>query len=309
MKVLAIGAPLSLQAHPDDAQAEQGFAAEEAAGVPLEGPTRNYRDERGKPEMLCALTAVEAFCGFRAVAETVALLGELDVPELVGLRESLSGPGLSDSIRWVFDLDDRQVSGTISALARSAEEIAGGPHVDALQWVSRLGDAYPDDRGVILSLLCEFIRLEPGQALVIPAGCLHGYLSGVGVEIMTESDNVLRGGLTAKHVDVVDLQRVLKLRGASPRVLHGESDAAGCTRFSSGVEEFDLSRYEITDAAVQAGNGARLILTVEGYARLRAEDGAVLDLPRGQSAFVAAVEKGVEISGPGVVFVATTALT
>jgi len=309
MKVLAIGAPLSLQAHPDDAQAEQGFAAEEAAGVPLEGATRNYRDERGKPEMLCALTPVEAFCGFRAVAETVALLDELDVPELVGLRESLSGQGLPDSIRWVFDLDDREVSATISALARSAEKLAVGPHVDALQWISRLGDEYPEDRGVILSLLCEFIRLEPGQALVIPAGCLHGYLSGVGVEIMTESDNVLRGGLTAKHVDVVDLQRVLKLRDASPRVLHGESDAAGRTRFSSGVDEFDFSRYEITDAAVQAGNGARLILTVEGSARLRAEDGAVLDLPRGQSAFVAADEKGVEISGPAVVFVATTALT
>ncbi|MGI8625327.1 MAG: mannose-6-phosphate isomerase, class I [Geodermatophilaceae bacterium] len=306
MKVLAIGAPLSLQAHPDAAQAEEGFAAEEAAGVPLADPVRNYRDDRHKPEMLCALTTVEVFCGFRAVPETLALLGDLDVPELTGLQASLSGPGLRDSVRWVFELADSEVAGTVAALAKSANHVTSGPHVDALHWISRLADEYPEDRGVILSVLCDFVRLEPGQALVIPAGCLHGYLCGVGVETMTESDNVLRGGLTAKHVAVADLQRVLLLQEASPTVLRGETDGAGCTRFSSDVEEFELWRYEITDGIVLQGNRPRLILTVEGAARLRAADGTELDLPRGQAAFVAATEKDVEISGPAVVFEAST---
>ena len=306
MKVLAIGAPLSLQAHPDATQAAQGFAAEEAAGIPVGDPIRNYRDERHKPEMLCALTRVEAFCGFRPVEETIALLDELDLPELAGLRASLAGPGLRDSIGWVFDVADSEVAGTVSALAKSATQVISGRHVDALQWISRLADDYPEDRGVILALLCEFVRLEPGQALVIPAGCLHAYLSGLGVEIMTESDNVLRGGLTAKHVDGVELQRVLNLSGEGARVLQGEVGAHGRTRFPCDIEEFDVNRHEITDRVVLEGNRPRLVLAVDGCARLHIEDGTELELPRGQAAFIAAADGATAISGPAVVFEATT---
>ncbi|MBA3278896.1 MAG: mannose-6-phosphate isomerase, class I, partial [Geodermatophilaceae bacterium] len=194
LKVLTIGAPLSLQAHPDAGRAEQGFAAEEAAGVPLDHPSRNYRDPRHKPEMLCALTPVEAFCGFRAVPETVALLDELAVAELAGLRDTLSVGGLPDAVRWIFDVPNAEVEGAVSAVGKAASKVGSGPDVPALQWISRLADKYPDDRGVLLTLLCGFIRLEPGEALVVPAGCLHAYLAGVGVEIMAESDNVLRGG-------------------------------------------------------------------------------------------------------------------
>ena len=306
LKVLTIGAPLSLQAHPDAGRAEQGFAAEEAAGVPLDHPSRNYRDPRHKPEMLCALTPVEAFCGFRAVPETVALLDELAVAELAGLRDTLSVGGLPDAVRWIFDVPNAEVEGAVSAVGKAASKVGSGPDVPALQWISRLADKYPDDRGVLLTLLCGFIRLEPGEALVVPAGCLHAYLAGVGVEIMAESDNVLRGGLTAKHIDVVELQRVLDFDGDSPRVLRGLTDAAGHTRFSTEVEEFTLSRRAITDATVLQGNRPTVILTVEGSARLRATDGTVLGLPRGRAAFVSAAEHGIQISGPAVVFEATT---
>lgn len=308
MKVLTIGAPISLQAHPNAAQAEAGFAAEAAAGVPLDDPIRNYRDNRHKPEMLCALTPVEAFCGFRAVRETVALLDELAVPALHGLRDVLTGSGLENSLRWVFDLPDAEVGATVSALGKSAGSERAGSYVDALQWISRLAGEYPRDRGVILSLLCDFIRLEPGHALIIPPGCLHAYLCGVGVEIMAESDNVLRGGLTAKHVDIDELQRVLDLAGSGPLVHPGETDAAGRTRFPTAVEEFELSRHEITDAVVLDGARPRLLLTVEGSARLQAMDGSELDLPRGRAAFVSAAQPGIQISGPAVVFEATTAL-
>lgn len=306
MKVLTIGAPLSLQAHPNAAQAEHGFAAEEAAGVPLDAPSRNYRDARHKPEMLCALTPVEAFCGFRAVPETVALLDKLAVAELEGLRDLLSGAGLRDAVRWVFDLPDDVIDGAVSAVGKAAPTVLSGPYVAALQWISRLAEKYPNDRGVLLTLLCGFFRLEPGEALVIPAGCLHAYLCGVGVEIMAESDNVLRGGLTSKHVDANALQRVLELSGDAPQVLLGETSEMGWTRFPTDVEEFDLSRREIDEPVVLESNRPAIILTVEGSTRLLAADGTVLDLPRGRAAFLPAAEQGIQISGPAVFFEATT---
>jgi len=307
MKVLAIGSPLSLQAHPNAAQAVAGFAAEEAAGVPLDDPTRNYRDARHKPEMLCALTPVEALCGFRAVEDTVAMLGELAVPELEGLREALVESGLQRGVRWILDLADDDIPVVVPALARALPSVDIGTYSSALHWLSRLADQYRRDRGVILALLCDFVRLEPGEALVIPAGMLHAYLSGVGVELMAESDNVLRGGLTAKHVDVADLQRILDLHSAVPEVLRGEKEGLGRTRFPAGIDEFELCRVEVADAVALEGNRPTLVLTVEGSARLRATDGTVLDLPRGHAAFLSAAEKDVEISGPAVVFEATTA--
>ncbi len=308
MKVLTIGAPLSLQAHPNTLQAEAGFAAEQAAGVPIDDPARNYRDARHKPEMLCALTPVEAFTGFRPVADGLALLDELSVRELDGLRETLSASGLRGSVKWIYGLSDAAVPPTISALKESATTRAGraSSYARELQWILRLAEEYPRDRGVILTLLCNFVRLDPGEALFIPAGCLHAYLSGVGVEIMAESDNVLRGGLTTKHVDVVDLQRVLDFSDAKPQVLCGCQDGVGRTRFPTEAQEFDLSRLEVTDDVALEGGRPTLLLTVEGSARLQAPDATVLDLSRGQAAFVTAAEQGVRISGPAVVFEAST---
>lgn len=308
MKVLTIGAPLSLQAHPNADQAAAGFAAEEASGVPVDDPVRNYRDGRHKPEMLCALSPVEVFCGFHAAPDTAALLDELAVPELDGLRVSLTAAGVRDAVRWVFDLPDSDVAGTIAALGKAANAVHDGPCVPALQWVSRLAELYPQDRGVVLALLCTFIRLEPGEALEIPAGCLHGYLSGVGVEIMAESDNVLRGGLTGKHVDVVDLQRVLDFDGASPTVLRGERDSVGRTRFPTAAAEFALSRLDVTEPVLLPGERPILLLTVEGCAILRSPDGTTIELPRGRAAFVCAADHEIELSGPAVVFEATTGL-
>ncbi len=276
MKVLTIGSPLSLQTHPNAAQAEAGFAAEQAAGVPIDDPTRNYRDARHKPEMLCALTPVEAFSGFRPIAEALALLDELSVRELDGLRQRLSASGLRGSVSWIFGSSDDAVPRIISAVKESLSARAGraSSYARELQWILRLAEDYPQDRGVILALLCNFVRLEPGEALYIPAGCLHAYLSGVGVEIMAESDNVLRGGLTAKHVDVVDLQGVLDLNGDGPKLLRGVPDSTGRTSFPTDVAEFDLIRRSITDAVVLEGSRPRLILSVDGSAAFSGWNGA-----------------------------------
>lgn len=305
MKVLTIGAPLSLQAHPNAVQADEGFAAEEAAGIQRDDPARNYRDCRHKPELFCALTPVEAFCGFRTNPETVALLDELAVSELDGLREVLSS-GLPESVRWTFELPEGDVSAAVAALGKAADVARDGSYGPALQWLSHLAEAYPKDRGVVLALLCDFVRLEPGDAVFIPAGCLHAYLTGVGVEVMADSDNVLRGGLTSKHVDVTELQRILDFRDAGPRVLRGDVDAEGRTRFPVEVDEFALSRLQVTEPVILGSGVPQLVLTVEGSARLSGMDGSVLVLPRGQAAFVSAGEGPVQIGGPAVIFTATT---
>ncbi len=256
--------------------------------------------------MLCALTPVEAFCGFQAVPNTVALLDVLAVPELDGLRNTLTDAGLEKSVRWVFDLPNSEVAGTIATLGKAARSVLGGPYAPALHWISRLAELYSQDRGVVLALMCAFIRLQPGEALAIPAGCLHGYLSGIGVEIMAESDNVLRGGLTGKHVDVVDLQRVLDFGGPPAAVLRGVKEADGRTRYPTDVEEFALTRLDVSGTVVCEGGRARIVLTVEGCASLSSPDGTTLDLTRGRAAFVPAADWGVQLTGPAVVFEATT---
>lgn len=308
MKVLTIGAPLSLQAHPNAAQAAAGFAAEVSAGMPIDDPMRHYRDTRHKPEMLCALTPVEAFGGLQAVPDAVALLDELAVPELDGLRTSLTGAGLQDSVRWVFDLPNEDVAGTVAALGKAASAVREGPRHAGLQWISRLSEQYPQDRGVVLTVLCEYIRLEPGDALAIPAGCLHGYLSGMGVEVMAESDNVLRGGLTEKHVDVAELQRVLDFSGTTAEVSHGVPDSDGRTRFPTDAREFTLSRLKVSEPVALPGGRPTIVLAVKGCASLRSPEGTTLELPRGQAAFLPAGDHGIELSGPAVVFEATTGL-
>lgn len=305
MKVLTIGAPLSLQAHPNADQAAKGFAGEQTAGLTPEDPVRNYRDPRHKPELLCALTPVEALSGFRVVPETIALLDELGCTELTRLRTTVAGSGLAQAVRWIFMLPAEDVADMVAAAGAAAAMIPAGEHSQLGCWIARLATDYPADRGVILALLCNYVRLEPGEALSIPVGCLHGYLSGMGVEIMAASDNVLRGGLTAKHVDLEDLSRILDVREGPPLILRPQPDEQGRTLFPVGAEEFELIRFDLTGRSQPlSAQRPAVVLTVSGRARLNGVAGS-LELPRGRAAFVDAAEDEVSISGPAVVFQAT----
>src|SRR4029453_2410384 len=212
MKVLAAERPLSLQAHPTNEQAQAGFAAEEAAGVPRDDPTRTFKDPFHKPELLLALTPFEALCGFRPVEESLHCLAKLQVPELKPTIAALARGGLRAAIPQLIALSPETSSVLVSGGAKAPPRFlsAHDPEfINTYRWAASLAETYPGDPGVVISLMCNHLKLAPGEAVFLPAGNLHAYLSGAGVEVMASSDNVLRGGLTGKYVDLAALIEVL----------------------------------------------------------------------------------------------------
>ena len=216
--MLAADEPLSLQAHPSLEQAGgRASPGRTRPGIPRDAADRNYRDANHKPELICALTEFHALVGFREPADTVRLLRALDVPELAGHAELLAGePNAGRAARAVHHLDHAAAGGAGHPGARAAGRRAcGWPAAGRGEFqaeartVLELSERYPGDAGVLAALLLNRVTLAPGEALFLPAGNLHAYLSGAGVELMANSDNVLRGGLTPKHVDVPELLRVL----------------------------------------------------------------------------------------------------
>ncbi|HEY0816692.1 MAG TPA: mannose-6-phosphate isomerase, class I [Pseudonocardia sp.] len=315
LKVLAADEPLSLQAHPSLEQARAGFAADEAAGLARDAPERNYRDPNHKPELICALTPFAALVGFRAPADTVQLLRALDVAAIAAHVELLSAQPDASGLRALFTtwitLPQKMLDELVPAVAAAAVPLAGhGPwHVEA-RTVLELAERYPGDAGVLAALLLNRVTLAPGEALYLPAGNLHAYLSGAGVELMANSDNVLRGGMTPKHVDVPELLRVLDFHSGPPPVLRGDPDG-DWVRYDTQAKEFLLRRCEADSGEVAVpDDGPRILLCTAGEASLRA-DGTELALPRGGAAWLAASDTGVTVSvrAPGTqLFVASDGL-
>lgn len=259
LKVLAVATPLSIQAHPSRDQATAGFAAEEAAGIDLEADHRNYVDRNHKPELVVALTDFTALCGFRDPQQTLEDLSALrtviarEAPtvstEMITAVQALStAVGLSD-FRAALQaaLQDHRESLSMAAglLAstdlRSAEVELSSVTVDTIE---RITHHFPADPGLFVALMLNRVDLSPGGALFLPSGNLHAYLGGVGVEVMANSDNVLRGGLTAKHIDVAELLRIAHTEVLSLPVLKPESESAHHYIYRPPAEEFLLHRIE-----------------------------------------------------------------
>jgi mannose-6-phosphate isomerase len=304
LKVLAADEPLSLQAHPSLAQARAGFAADEAAGISRDAAERNYRDANHKPELICALTPFAALVGFRAPADTVRLLHALDVPAIAAHVELLAAQPDPSGLRALFTtwitLPQGKLDELVPAVATAAVALAGeGPWQDEARTVLELAERYPGDAGVLAALLLNRVNLGPGEAMYLPAGNLHAYLSGAGVELMANSDNVLRGGLTPKHVDVPELLRVLDFHAGPPPVLTGTPEGAW-VRYDTAAEEFLLRRCDagadevpLPEVEVPDG-GPRILLCTAGEACVRA-DGLSLTLARGAAAWLAASDTGVTV--------------
>jgi mannose-6-phosphate isomerase len=309
MKVLAADLPLSLQAHPTTAQAEAGFAAEEAAGVPHDDPTRTFKDPFHKPEILCALTPVEALCGFRPVEESLHCLAKLQLPELMPTIAALARGGLRTAIPQLLALSARRRDSLVRAVATKAASFVAAhdpEFINTYRWAATLADTYPGDPGVVISLLCNHLTLAPGEAVFLPAGNLHAYLDGAGVEVMASSDNVLRGGLTSKHVDLAALIEVLDFTDGKVPVIHPVLGPGGL-RYPTPVEDFDLTRVQVAlDPGVLTTAGPQVVLCTEGIGVLTGADGEVV-LKKGQSVFVPAGQP-VTVRGPAVLYRATTAL-
>jgi mannose-6-phosphate isomerase len=306
LKVLAADEPLSIQAHPTPEQARAGFAAEEAAGVPIDSPTRNYKDPFPKPEIIVALSeSFDALCGFRTPAETIVDVDALDAGtgRLAALRGSVA-TSLESTLAWLFDgsAESRAVVAAVGELGGSVADPS-----PSVATVVDLAARWPGDPGVVVSLLLNRVTLRRGEALFLPAGNVHAYLGGLGVELMAPSDNVLRGGLTPKHVDVPELLRVLEFEPLPvPRLLPVET-APGVERFEPGGVGFALLRVHAGGAgAVVEIGGPSVLLVTDGEVVVKGQDGS-MRLRRGESAFVTPDEVRLAVTGGGQLYVATPA--
>ena len=310
LKLLAAEEPLSLQAHPSSAQAREGFARENAAGVAIDSPVRNYRDANHKPELIVALTEFEALAGFRQPAETVEFLDALAVPSLAGYRTLLAAQPDASGLRTVFTswitLPGQSLDDLLPAVAQGCIDYPSGPaRADGGRFAAEartlleLGESYPGDAGVLAALLLNRVTLTPGQGLYLDAGNLHAYLRGTGVEIMANSDNVLRGGLTPKHVDVPELLRVLDFEPAdiSP-ITPGENDRP-TYRYPTPAPEFVLSRTAVGpgETVEIPGTGPRILLCTSGSVLATTGDThAGLTVPQGSSAWIPAADRSVTVT-------------
>ncbi|MEV6332679.1 mannose-6-phosphate isomerase, class I [Streptomyces sp. NPDC051909] len=301
LKVLAAGAPLSLQVHPDLDQARAGFAAEEAAGVPLDAPHRNYKDANHKPELVCALTPFHGLCGFRDPADAADTMAALGVDSLKPYVDLLHAHPEEDALREVLTAlltaDRAEIAHTVAEAAHAAARL-GGAHAT----YARIAHHYPNDPGVLAAMLLNEVTLQPGEALYLGAGVPHAYLDGLGVEIMANSDNVLRCGLTPKHVDVPELLRIVRFEPNDPGILRPEASSSGEELYDTPIDEFRLSRFVRAEGAVPTDLTAgtpQILLAVAGRPAVGG-----LTLAPGESAFVPAGEK-TELSGAGTVFRAT----
>lgn len=312
VKLLAAEQPLSIQAHPSLDQARAGFAAENARGVPRAAPERSYKDPNHKPELLVALTPMTALCGFRAPAESLRLVHLLGVPRLSALMADLADDDPAVGLRRAFSAllgmppAERVALVEDVAVASHAHEADAGPDADALDWVALLSVAYPADPGVVAPLLLRLLELAPGDAVFLRDGELHAYLRGAGVEVQASSDNVLRGGLTPKHVDVPELMRVVRFEVAADPVVRPVAVAPGVLAFPVPVADFAVWRLRPAEAGptrrlLLPGAGERVVVVVAGTLDLGG-----LPLHPGQAAFVPADEPAVEVSGAGTCFVTSS---
>ncbi|KUL33953.1 mannose-6-phosphate isomerase [Streptomyces sp. NRRL F-4489] len=317
LKLLAAGAPLSLQVHPDRAQAEAGFAAEEARGIPLDAPHRNYKDRNHKPELICALTPFEGLCGFRHPAEAADLLDGLGVGDLKPYADILRaepGPAaLREVLTAVLGAERHAVADTADRAASAAAQLApkGGPYAAAYAACATLGHHHPGDPGVLAALLLNHVVLQPGEALFLGAGVPHAYLSGLGVELMANSDNVLRCGLTPKHIDVPELLRVVRFEPRDAGVLRPE-DTGGEEVYDTRTAEFRLSRFVLAPGAAARPLPAgppQILLCTAGTVRLTSDRGTTREaaLTPGTAVFAPAGEH-LTATGDGTLFRATVAV-
>ncbi len=309
MKALAAAEPLSLQVHPTSGRARTGHAAEEAAGIPVDAAERSYRDPFHKPELIVAVTRFEGMAGFRDVENTATILRLLGTPwaeqtadrltdgpahqalhsvvtDLLALTSEALATALADIGRAAHGAEERshrarRLSTRVSLDRASVEREA----VRVFAQTIALAERYPRDPGVLVTLLLNHVVLAPGEAMFLDAGVVHAYTSGFGIEIMAASDNVVRAGLTPKHVDVPELLAIASFTPTPPPLWAPTEVSAGVWCFDPPVDEFALYVGNAPLAGV-ADEGPRLVLALDGEVsvdaggtRERLEQGAAVFVP------------------------------
>ncbi|MFD8494422.1 mannose-6-phosphate isomerase, class I [Amycolatopsis sp. NPDC059657] len=308
LKILAAEEPLSMQAHPSAEQAAEGHAREEQAGIPRDAPNRNYPDPTAKPELVCALTEFHALAGFREPTRTVALLKAIETPGLARFTVLLEEQPDSDGLRALFTTWITLPQSSLDELLPEVLEACvhhvrdHGEFAAECRTILELGEAHPRDAGVLCALLLNRLTLRAGEAIYLPAGNLHLYLHGTAVEILANSDNILRCGLTPKHVDVPELLRVVDFGCGEMPVQDGTSDGRLAV-YHTDAPEFELSRIEWAaderDEILVHCTGPQILLCTAGTLRVLADDGEQVELGRGQSVWLPAADPAVRLKPVG----------
>lgn len=352
LKILSARTALSIQSHPSREQAQEGFAAETAAGIPVDAPHRNYRDEWHKPELIHALGEFHALCGFRPVPAVLVTLDRFAValattgattvhrdsldawrnalttaseavdasaptaPEAAG-SGGASSPDDAAVLRAAVELvlGDPERFGALAealadALAHPSFERVGPDHpshdgssVDPALTLLETHADFPRDAGSLVAVMLRRFLLQAGESLALESGVLHAYMRGLGVEIMASSDNVLRGGLTGKHIDVPELVRTVHFNTCAPRVLPADADS----ELRGATDDFILTVVHDAEGRALSRPGAFTVLCTEGAFTLSCGD-EEMELSRGDSAFIGARETRPAVTGKGALFVASSAL-
>lgn len=298
-KLLSAAQPLSLQVHPNRQQAQEGFSRENSLGIPITDPRRNYRDPNHKPEIMAALTNFHAMCGFRPVEDTVLLMKMLMIDELDQIINMLAStrdyPAFLENLLAIEP-------GIINNICRCIGEKTGtndhsAQFLEALTTSQKLVKFYPEDIGVLSPFYLNLIELSPGEALFLPAGILHAYLEGTGFELMASSDNVLRAGLTPKHIDIKELLSIVVPVPFCPKVIKPE--------FRDGIAYYPAPSADFQLGFIENRNGTlayprpepSIIICIDGKLRLEIDSADTTELKKGDSCYIAPGSTPVSISG------------
>jgi len=299
LKMIAVDKPLSIQAHPDKKQAEEGFKKEELSGLDINAPTRNYKDFNHKPEIVCAVTPFSLMAGFRE-PENICLLFEefisvgfnfsdrssktktLIIKEIISpLIHTIKSGTLADFFRLLFDISkDNQEQ--LCLFINNYNEAGADGLITNEQWklMKKFALLYPADPAILSPLYLNCLTLQSGQAIYVPAGILHAYTSGFAAELMTSSDNVLRGGLTPKHIDINELMNILSFTPYLPKVI---TPPAGTDWFcyQTPCDEFLLAHMSANDKTIFKGNYPAICIVTEGELKIKGNS-----FKKGESFFI-----------------------
>ena len=313
-KILASAKPLSIQAHPTKKEAREGFARENLEKIPLNASHRNYKDQNHKPEIFCALTSLMALKGFRRIEDIIKSMDKIGIStQELGidiLRTHPDQKGLKGFFHAMMTMDRGRQRHVVNEVVACSARFSETDQIS--KWVLRLNDEYPGDIGVLSPILLNVVRLNPGEAIHIPAGELHAYLEGVGLELMASSDNVLRGGLTSKHVDVPELLKILDFQYHKVEILRPETQETGEYLYPKVSEDFILSMIPLDRGSIYKSPRRRsveIMICMEGDAYITDLGiGDILDLSKGTSVIIPAAVKQYRLEGVSTVYKAAVPL-
>ena len=297
-KVLCADQPLSIQVHPNKQASEIGFAKENAAGIPLDAAERNYKDPNHKPELVFALTPFLAMNAFREFSEIISLLQPVAGANnaIAHFLENPNAEALSQLFASLLNMQGEEKSHALAVLKAALDSQQGEPW----ETIRLIAQFYPDDSGLFSPLLLNVVKLNPGEAMFLFAETPHAYLQGVALEVMANSDNVLRAGLTPKYIDIPELVANVKFLAKPAAELLTQPVKNGAELdFPIPVEDFAFSLHDLSQTETTiAQESAAILFCVEGEATLHKGEQHLVLKP-GESAFVAANESPVSVSGTG----------